>query len=81
MMTLDAVIASTITFFGLEEPKPYDFEVERLQKLNEEKRKASIAMLGEKWLLHPSNKITINQKDQWLLHPNNKIEILTKETK
>ena len=65
MITLDSVIASTAQFFGPEEPKQYDFEMERLQKLNEEKRKASIAMLGEKWLLHP----------------NNKIETLTKETK
>lgn len=64
MITLDAVFASTAQFFGIAEPKPYDFQMERLQKLNEEKRKASIAMLGEKWLLHPNNKITINQKDQ-----------------
>ena len=64
MMTLDAVIASTAQFFGLEEPKPYDFEMERLQKLNEEKRKASIAMLGERWLLHPSNMITKPERSE-----------------
>lgn len=64
MITLDAVIASTITFFGMEEPKPYDFEMERLQNINEEKRKASIAMLGEKWLLHPNNMITKPERNE-----------------
>lgn len=30
--------------------------IERLQNSNEEKLKASIEMLGSKWLLHPSKK-------------------------
>ena len=30
--------------------------IDFIQQRNEEKRKASIAYLGEKWLLHPNNK-------------------------
>jgi len=30
--------------------------IERIKQRNEEKRKASIEFLGDKWLLHPDNK-------------------------
>jgi hypothetical protein len=30
--------------------------IERMQQRNEEKRKASIEFLGNKWLLHPDNR-------------------------
>jgi hypothetical protein len=29
--------------------------IERMQQRNEEKRQRSIELLGDKWLLHPSN--------------------------
>jgi hypothetical protein len=30
--------------------------IDRMQQRNEEKRKASIELLGNKWLLHPDNR-------------------------
>lgn len=36
--------------------------IEFIQMRNEEKLKASIERLGEKWLLHPSNKINLKEK-------------------
>lgn len=39
--------------YGPITPELIDF----LQRRNEEKRQASIQYLGEKWLLHPNNKI------------------------
>jgi len=36
--------------------------IEYIQRRNEEKLKASIEWLGEKWLLHPRNKINMKEK-------------------
>lgn len=35
--------------------------IESIQLRNEEKRKASIEFLGDKWLLHPNNKVSIKE--------------------
>ena len=64
MITIEAVKSATLKFFKQEEPVPFDFGLERLQQLNEEKRKASIAQLGDKWLLHPSHTITKPERNE-----------------
>jgi hypothetical protein len=41
----------------LERDQKYEHEISRLRAVNDEKRRQAIAQLGEKWLLHPNNKV------------------------